>query len=160
MRRASAVAVVIAVCLLAAAGCGRMSVTFSIGPSDGELHETTVLTDAGSADAAKVAMIDIRGLIVDGPTPGLIQGGPNPVDEIVSRLQKAEQDPQGKAVVLRVNSPGGSVSASDTIYKELRRFRETTRQAILASFASTSCDRRIYHGTSRDHDVAATTHSH
>jgi protease-4 len=42
---------------------------------------------------------------------------------IVEKLRKASEDPCVKAVVLRINSPGGSVTASDILYKEVTRVR-------------------------------------
>ncbi|MCS7034179.1 MAG: signal peptide peptidase SppA, partial [Phycisphaerae bacterium] len=49
------------------------------------------------------------------------------------QLERAERDPAVRAVVLRVNSPGGTVTASDAMYQLLRRFRQRTGKPVIAS---------------------------
>jgi len=69
-------------------------------------------SDAGS----KIAVIYAEGEIVDG------EGGPDNVggERYVRAIRKFRFDPNVKAIVLRVNSPGGSGFASEEIYRELR----------------------------------------
>jgi protease-4 len=54
------------------------------------------------------------------------------VQEAVSHLRKAEKDPLVKAVVLQLDSPGGSVTASDVLYNEIRLFKERTGRTVVA----------------------------
>ncbi len=63
----------------------------------------------------KVAIVYAEGEIVNG------QGGPGQIggDRMARQLRKLRQDDSIKAVVLRVNSPGGSATASDIIQREL-----------------------------------------
>jgi len=69
----------------------------------------------------EVAVIYVEGVIVDGGVDdGSMVGGA----EIVSRIRTAWNDENCKAIVLRVNSPGGSVSGSDAILQEIRRARQ------------------------------------
>ena len=71
-------------------------------------------------DVGKVAVIYVEGTIIDGwGDDGEVVGG----SEIVDRIQEVRADKDYKAVVLRINSPGGSVSGSDAILQELRRLR-------------------------------------
>jgi protease-4 len=68
----------------------------------------------------EIAVIYVEGVIVDGGVDdGSMVGG----SEIVSRIRTAWNDENCKAIVLRVNSPGGSVSGSDAILQEIRRAR-------------------------------------
>ncbi|MDR0218596.1 MAG: signal peptide peptidase SppA [Enterobacteriaceae bacterium] len=69
-----------------------------------------------------IAVIIVEGAITDGPQLDDIAGS----DTIVAQLREARMDPNIKAVILRVNSPGGSVSASDLIRNELVAIREGT----------------------------------
>ena len=63
----------------------------------------------------KIAVVFANGAIMDGPqTPGNVGG-----DTTAAELRQARLDPAIKAVVFRVNSPGGSVSASEVIRSEL-----------------------------------------
>jgi protease IV len=65
---------------------------------------------------AKIAVVYAEGEIVDG------EGGPENVggERYVRAIRKFRLDPNVKAIVLRVNSPGGSGFASEEIYRELR----------------------------------------
>lgn len=122
-------------------GCGRASITFALGAADDKLYETTVIDEGGEA---KVALIDVRGLIVDDRKSGFLSSGSNPVDDLVASLEKAAKDPQVRAVVLRINSPGGGVAASETMYTELRRFRETSGKPVVAAMGEVAASGGYY----------------
>lgn len=62
------------------------------------------------------ALIDINGTIM--------QGGEADADRIAQGLQRAFQDEGTQAVILRINSPGGSPVQSDMIYNEIMRLRD------------------------------------
>lgn len=69
----------------------------------------------------KVAVVYVEGSIVDGwADDGFSVGG----NEIADRIREIRQDPQYVALVIRVNSPGGSVSGSDAILWEITRARK------------------------------------
>ena len=71
-------------------------------------------------DEPKIHVVYVEGSIVDGwGDDGNAVGG----HEIASRLRETRADQDCKAVVLRINSPGGSVSGSDAILQEIRRLR-------------------------------------
>src|SRR5690606_31271848 len=46
-------------------------------------------------------------------------------------LHKAEKDPEVRAVILEVNSPGGGVTASDYIHHEIVKFRESGKPVVV-----------------------------
>jgi protease-4 len=73
---------------------------------------STLKPDAGK-NKEKIAVIYAEGEIVSGKGKEQVGG-----DYIASLIRKAREDEDVKAVVLRVNSPGGSVSASDIIQRE------------------------------------------
>jgi len=133
------IALSLAACL---GGCGRASITFTLNPQPLRLEETTVMGDPGAA--SKVALVDVRGVIVDARQRGLLTPASNPVDELVARLEKARLDPAVKAVVLRVNSPGGSVTASDIMYREVRRFRADTGKPVVVSMGDLAASGGYY----------------
>jgi protease IV len=121
-----------------------LSVTFTLGAKESPLTETIVIDDPGGIANPKIAMIDVRGTIIDAARPGLFGSGANPVDELVSRLRLAEEDSTVKAVILRINSPGGSVTASDTMYREVRRFATVTKKPIIASLGDVAASGGYY----------------
>ena len=70
---------------------------------------------AASRSVSHTALVEVRGMIADQE--------PASADNIVSGLREAFKDPKTKAVILRINSPGGSPVQSGYIYDEIRRLR-------------------------------------
>ena len=77
-------------------------------------------SDENAEDKPKIAVIYAEGVIVDG------EGGLGSVggDKLARQLRKLRRDEEVKAVVLRVNSPGGSAVASEIILREVRLLGE------------------------------------
>ena len=74
----------------------------------------------------KIAVINVEGAIMEGEAAFGVAGS----DTIVDNIQLATQDESIKALVLRVNSPGGSVWASELITNALNEFKETGRPIV------------------------------
>lgn len=73
-------------------------------------------TKATSGKRGRIALVYAEGDIVDGEgEPGQVGGV-----KFARELRRLRQDPDIKAIVLRVNSPGGSASASEAIQREMR----------------------------------------
>lgn len=69
----------------------------------------------------RIVRIDLEGIIMSGSVAdGLFSEGVPMVDKIKRSLDQAVKDPQVKAIVLRVNSPGGEVTASDIMYTAVK----------------------------------------
>lgn len=128
--------------------CGRAAITFTLNPQPSHLEETSVIPPEGvvgtNRTGARVALIDVRGVILDSPQRGFLSPAINPVDELVARLEKAEHDPGVRAVVLRINSPGGGVAATETMYREVVRFRETTGKPVVVSMGEVAASGGYY----------------
>jgi protease-4 len=73
-----------------------------------------------------VGVVDVTGPIVLGPGTGAQAGS----DRVCARLREVGRDDDVKAVVLRVDSPGGSYVASDAIRREVLRLRESGRPVV------------------------------
>jgi protease-4 len=82
-----------------------------------------IIVDPGTAprDDSKIAMIELEGLISAG-TPGPFSD--DMMQDMIMLLRHATDDSDVVAIVLYINSPGGEVTASDTIYNEVRKARE------------------------------------
>ncbi|PWW05848.1 signal peptide peptidase SppA [Mangrovibacter plantisponsor] len=81
-------------------------------------------SDAGGA----IAVIFANGAIMDGPeTQGNVGG-----DTTAEQIREARLDPSVKAIVLRVNSPGGSVNASELIREELAAARQAGKPIVVS----------------------------
>jgi protease-4 len=112
--------------------------------SDGPLTET-VIADADSCLCCnKVAVIDVEGLIVNARSSGLLGSGENPVSAFREKLDAAAQDRHVKAVVLRINSPGGAVTASDIMYQDLVNFRQCTGKPVVACMMDVAASGAYY----------------
>ena len=105
----------------------------------------------------KIAIIDVDGIIQDQTEDNLLWTRDSMVVSVVEKLKRAEADPDVKAVILRVDSPGGSITASDVLYEEIRSFKERKRIPVVAAFMgvaasggyyiSCACDRIVAHPT-------------
>lgn len=81
-----------------------------------------------SSQGGGIAVIFVNGAIMDGPeTAGQVGG-----DTTATQIRDARLDPKVKAIVLRVNSPGGSVSASELIRSELLAAREAGKPIVVS----------------------------
>jgi protease-4 len=100
---------------------------------DGPVTETRIYDPDHCLCFDKVALIDVEGVILNAKTSGGLLGGDgeNPVSLFRERLDAAAADKHVKAVVLRINSPGGGVTASDIMYEELVRFRHDTGKPVV-----------------------------
>jgi protease-4 len=85
----------------------------------------------GSA-SEKILIVPVRGFISDSPRGLPISRKRSTVQEVVSHLKKAESDKDIKAVILKVDSPGGSVTASDILYHEIMRYKERSGAKLVA----------------------------
>jgi protease IV len=92
----------------------------------------------------KILLIPVNGLISDGPKKGLIHTSASLVEQIVSQINKAEKDKQIKAVLFKINSPGGTITASDLLYHEISSFKERTGTKITVSMMDVATSGAYY----------------
>jgi protease-4 len=132
----------------------RFLATVELEPKNtAPLTEMTVAAGHGS-QGGKVALLDVEGLLVNGNPTGPYAAGENPVDLFREKLDAAAADPCVGAVVLRLNSPGGSVVASDLMWQEVQRFRTRTRRPVVACLMDVGTGGAYYLATACDQIVA------
>ena len=86
---------------------------------------------AGGKD--RIAVIPIEGVIDDG------------MAKTVNRqLKQYGEDSRVKAIILRINSPGGGVSASQEIHREVKRIKDEKKKTIVVSMASVAASGGYY----------------
>ncbi len=105
----------------------------------------------------KVLLLTLRGIITDQPKEGWLGSKPSPVQELVSQLRLAEKDEAVKAVVLKIDSPGGSTTASDIIYHELSAFMERTRAKVVTVMMDVAASGGYYAALPSDRIMAHPT---
>lgn len=99
----------------------------------------------------KIAIIYADGEIVDGKGSEGIVGGATTAEQI----RRAREDEGVKAVVLRVNSPGGSALASEVMWRELKLLGE--QKPIVVSMANYAASGGYYISSPADHIIAGRT---
>jgi len=97
---------------------------------------------SGSGDG-KVLLLDLSGVISSQDKDGLIPQ-PNLLATFKEELTKASKDEKIKAVVLRINSPGGTVNASDILYHELKTFKANKKIPVIASMMDVAASGGYY----------------
>lgn len=81
-----------------------------------------------------VGLINISGIITSGSPGegGLFSAGGADAQDIISQLERAEANQRIKAVVLYINSPGGSAAGSDAVYAEVQKLRAEGKPVTVA----------------------------
>jgi protease-4 len=139
-----------------ALGCGTPSLLITPVNNTGELKEDVV--QPGKAwIPTKVAIIEVDGLLANAKTGGLLTATENSLSLFTQQLEMAEKDGAVKAVVLRVNSPGGTVSASDAMYQLVMRFRKKTGKPVVASIQEVGASGAFYVSCAADKVMAQPT---
>ncbi len=144
--------------VLLGAGCAPSAYKIEPVPPDRSLEES-VLVDEGGFAAPKIALVDISGLLLNGPAPKLLGEGENPVALLVENLTRASRDRRVRAVILRINSPGGSVTAADMMYHEVLRVRRSgeSPKPVLAMITDVGASGAYYIACGCDQIVASRT---
>ncbi len=135
------------------AGCSVISIDFT--PRIQPLREQAV---EGSG-AAKILLLDLSGVLSEQPLFTL--GAQAPRVSILARvreeLKKAEEDERVKALVVRINSPGGTATASDILYRELSAFKARTKIPLVAAITDVGASGGYYVALAADTIVAHPT---
>ena len=154
-------------------GAVNMSGTMRLdGPMDlGELKTSVQLADQARSSilrpmtvsgtepsGSRIAIIDVDGFLVDRNVGSLVSNGENPVALFREKIDRIIDDSTIQAVVVRINSPGGGVTASDMMGHELTRLKKHRQIPIIASimvvgtgggyYLANHCDRIVAHPTS------------
>ena len=112
---------------------GSVEVKMPSSVDPGQMVPTVVRAGRGDDSCARIALIDVDGLLVNQNFGSLMSIGDNPLSSFRDKLEAAARDPRVAGVVLRMNSPGGSVTTCDIMAEELRRFRAETHKPVVAS---------------------------
>ena len=107
--------------------------------------------------AGKVAIVDIDGILINRNISGLGSMGENPVALFREKLDALRVDSTVKAVVLRINSPGGGVTATDIMSRDLVRFRQETNLPVVACLMDVGAGGAYYLAAHADAIIAHPT---
>jgi protease-4 len=109
------------------------------GTESGRLFEEVTVENRGAAD--KIAIVDVSGMITSEPWD---PAGRSMVDSIEDQLKLAAKDSAVKAVILKVDSPGGEVLASDDISRAILTFQEKHKKPVVASMGGLAASGGYY----------------
>jgi protease-4 len=143
-----------AVLLLLGAGCMSFNtIELGLGGKQASYDEKVVSGEG----AAKVAVVELEGILTQDSEESIFGSRESQVVAFVEKLKLAEKDPDVKAVVVRIDSPGGDVTTSDILHHELKAFRERRKIPAVAAFlgvaasggyyVAAGCDRIVAHPT-------------
>lgn len=125
-------------------GCTIFNVSLLQQP--GALKEK-VLEGEGTA---KILLLDVSGMISEKKWGINLTGRPSMVSEVREALQKAEKDDKVVGVLVRINSPGGTVTASDIIHHELTVFKKHKKVPVYAAIVGLGTSGGYYVATAAD----------
>ncbi|MHC4386015.1 MAG: signal peptide peptidase SppA [Planctomycetota bacterium] len=113
-------------------GCGSGAFQIQVVPDDQELKETRIKRDKGMFVSDKIVVIDVDGIMTNKQQDAFMRKGDNPVSTFLEKLDKAASDEDVKAVVIRLNSPGGTVAATDMMSHSLTEYKRKTDVPVIA----------------------------
>jgi protease IV len=104
-----------------------------------------IVVEDGIGDE-KILLIDVDGPISNRPKKTLVgfHSDTGMVDRIREILKKAENDKNIKGILLRINSPGGTVTSSDIIYNEIKSFKERNNIKVYVSVVDVAASGGYY----------------
>ncbi|MEX2221280.1 MAG: signal peptide peptidase SppA [Candidatus Rokuibacteriota bacterium] len=133
--------------LLALSGCSLVTLDFQ--PKIQPLEEETVEGKGSS----KILLLDLSGVLSE-DVPSFSIGAPPPKVPLLARvreeLRKAEKDERVKALIVRINSPGGTITASDILYHELLAFKARKKVPVIAAIMDVGASGGYYAALAAD----------
>ena len=115
------------------------------------------VTPAGPETGRRIALVDVDGLLLNQPMTGLYSEGENPVALFREKLDRIARTDCWAGVVLRINSPGGGVTASDVMWHDLEEFKSHTRLPVVACLLDVGAGGAYSLATGADQIVAHPT---
>ncbi len=115
------------------------------------LQEVTLIK---SPTKDKILILDVSGIISTSLNPGLFSKESDILSKVYYRLEKASEDKNVKAVILRLDTPGGEVTASDIIYNEVLKFKEKTNIPVVGLMMGVAASGGFYIASACDLIIA------
>ena len=109
------------------------------------------------AGKSKILIIDLDGVITFKEEKGYLNLSTRPSKVAFFResLRKAGEDPDVEGLIVRINSPGGSVAASDAIYHEILTFKQNRKIPIIAYITEVCASGGYYVASAADRIIAS-----
>ncbi|HZP35951.1 MAG TPA: signal peptide peptidase SppA [Methylomirabilota bacterium] len=136
------------------AGCSLLTIDFQ--PKIRPLEEETVEGKGRN----KILLLDLSGVLTE-ELPSFSLTTPPPRVSLLARvreeLAKAEKDDRVKALIVRINSPGGTITASDVLHHEILAFKQRKKVPVIAAIMDVGASGGYYAALAADSIVANPT---
>ena len=143
--------------LLAVLAAGAQGCIYVAGFGEDKIEAVTVESSEAWLDFNKVAVIEISGFISTESRGGIFGSFCTSVADVRERLDRAAGDSFVKAVVLRINSPGGEATAADIMREHVLDFKKRSGKPVVASFITVAASGGYYVAVACDKIIACPT---
>jgi protease-4 len=160
-------ALLLPVVLVALGGClrkplevktsGRITADLPPVNTCGPIRPVTLRGGPCPSDGGRIALIDVDGLLLNMDMTGIYSMGENPVSLFREKLDVVACDPCVRGLVVRINTPGGGVTATDIMVNDLRRFKSKTQIPVVACLMDVATGGGYYLATAADQIIAHPT---
>jgi protease-4 len=129
---------------------GDMKTATVMDNTASRLFQEALPSTSGECSGFKIALIDVDGVLLNRNMSGPGSFGENPVALFREKLEAASRDSCIRAVVLRINSPGGGVTACDIMRHDLLMFKQRTGLPVVACLMDVGTGGAYYLATAAD----------
>jgi len=111
-----------------------------------------VLLDSKAKD--KILIVDVSGILGTTLRYGLLEREGDILSQVYYRLRLAAEDPLVRGIILRVDTPGGEVTASDILYNEILKFKDTAKKPVVTLMMGIAASGGYYVASASDYIIA------
>lgn len=118
-------------------------------------YAAAVFADTPATDRPQIALIHASGEVLRGAADETLLGGQQAIhsDTLAEAIQEAVDDPATRAIVIRLDSPGGSYVASDILWRKIRQVRDSGMPVVM-SLGNVAASGGYFIAMAGDHIVA------
>lgn len=142
--------------ILATVLLGGLAFMRAFSLEDESLKEAYIEETVEGSGEKKIVVIPIEGIIRSGPS-AFVPDEAGLVESFKKRLEKAGEDAHVEAILLRIDSPGGGITASDVIYNELIKYKEEKKKKVVTCLEDVAASGAYYIAVASDKIVAHPT---
>ncbi len=142
--------------LLLSSGCVNVPPSL-FGPQRGKPQVETLREGKGRKRHQQILVIDLEGEVTGGGSDAGLRSSTGMLVTLKDKLKAAEGNKQIKALILRINSPGGGVTPSDLIHQELLAFKEKQQIPVIAHLGDIAASGGVYMAMAADEVYALPT---
>ncbi len=139
--------------LFLCSGCATFRMNFLVDKTE-PLGESVI---QGSNSESKILLVNIDGVISNSQGLSIFREPSSIVEETVSQLRLAATDKRIKALLLKIDSPGGTTTASDILYHEILNYKKRTGNKVVVLMMDMACSGAYMASLPADRIVAQPT---